>query len=534
MPRLLAACVLLLSALLVVAACEPAAPEVEISIVSGSENKALEPIIQQWGADNGVAVAVTYLGSVDMSLALGDGRQVPFDAVWPANSLWLELGDRQRVVRHAKSILRSPVVFGVKKSIAERLGWTTDPNVTVQDILAAAQSGAFRFAMTSATQSNSGASAYIGFLYAMAGNPDVLDTAHLNDPAVQERIASLLGRVDRGSGSSGWLKDTLVAHPDRFDAMVNYEAMVIEGNRQLVRAGNEPLCAIYPVNGLMVADSPLGYVDKGDAKKEAAFLALQSHLLSPEVQQEIEAMGRRTGLLGMQVTSPARDVWNPAWCIDTERAITPVPVPSQAVIREALDLYQTVLRKPSLTVWVLDISGSMKGAGIDALREAMVTLLDPETAKRTLLQPSARDITIVIPFNERVEAAWRVEGNDVTALEALLRKTQSLQAGGGTRLYPALMAAFEALRPYHDQGVLFDYLPAIVAMTDGKSDLDGREELLAAIRTSEWRGDVPIHTIAFGQSDETQLEELSQITIGRLFESHGNLPQTLRTAKGYN
>jgi len=63
--------------------------------------------------------------------------------------------------------------------------------------------------------------------------------------------------VNRSSGSSGWLKDAFVSHLDRFDAMFNYEAMLIEANQTFTRNKQEPLCAIYPEDGLMVADSPL-------------------------------------------------------------------------------------------------------------------------------------------------------------------------------------------------------------------------------------------------------------------------------------
>ncbi|MCB1218982.1 substrate-binding domain-containing protein, partial [bacterium] len=205
-------------------------------------------------------------------------------------------------------------------------------DITVQAIQNAARDGAFRLAMTSATQSNSGASAYFGFLYALAGNPDVLTLDGLNDPALQEQVRDLLGQVDRSSGSSGWLKDSLVTHYDEFDAMFNYEALVIEANQALTAAGKEPLYVIYPANGLSVADSPLGYVDKGDAAKEEAFLALQAYLLSPPVQARLVSLGRRAGLIGLAADQADPQVWNSAWGIDLARAIAPIPTPSSEVI----------------------------------------------------------------------------------------------------------------------------------------------------------------------------------------------------------
>ena len=506
----------------------------DLTIVSGSENEGLEPIIMDWAADKGVTVAMKYLGSVDISLALENGSAMPYDAVWPANSLWIELGDTGRVVKHRKSIFRSPVVLGVAKSKAEQLGWAGATDVRIQDILAAAEKGDLTFAMTSATQSNSGASAYIGFLYALSGDPAMLQQADLDDKAVQDRVRRLLGKVDRSSGSSGWLKQMLVAHPDRFGAMFNYEAMIIEANQELTAQGKEPLCAVYPANGIMVADSPLGYVDKGDADKEALFLELQDYLLSKPVQDRLRDAGRRAGLLGMAVEGGDSRVWNPDWCIDAERDIAPVPTPDQTTIRAALDLYQTGLRKPSLTVWVLDVSGSMAGQGIDGLHQAMFTLLDPQTARRNMLQPSARDITVVIPFNHEVLGTWAVDGADPRQLADLLTRTQRLEAGGGTDLYRALIAALDVLQGYAGQGALEDHLPAIVALTDGASETVNRAAFLQHLRAMPFADDVPIHTIAFGQSDEQQLGELSEQTLGRLFHSKGNLPQTLRKAKGYN
>ena len=506
----------------------------DLSIVSGSENKGLEPIIMAWARDNDVTISMTYLGSVDISLALESGAAMPYDAVWPANSLWIELGDTQRVVKHDKSIFRSPVVLGVKRSEAARLGWANSDDVEIQDILDEAEKGTFRFAMTSATQSNSGASAYIGFLYAMAGNPDILQMQQLEDPKVQDQVKRMLGKVDRGSGSSGWLKEMVVKHPDRFGAMFNYEAMIIEANQELVRTGQEPLCAIYPANGMMVADSPLGYVDKGDKDKEDLFLELQEYLLTKPVQEQLRNAGRRAALIGLGVEGGDPAVWNPNWCIDAARDIAPVPTPQQDVIRSALELYQTGLRKPSLTIWVLDVSGSMSGEGIQGLREAMFALLDPATAKRTMLQPAKRDITIVIPFNHEVLGVWTVEGNDPAKLANLLDLTQQLDSGGGTDLYRALVAAIEQLTAYADKGELQDRLPAIVAMTDGASEVDNRDVFLAYLKSAPFGRDIPIHTISFGKADEQQLGELSENTLGRMFDSKGNLPGTLRKAKGYN
>ena len=147
------------------------------------------------------------------------------------------------------------------------------------------------FCMTSATQSNSGASAYIGFLYALLGKHEGLTAGDLQNPDLQQEIRSLLAGVERSSGSSDWLKDLFLTGD--YDAMVNYECLIIDANEQLVSEGKEPLYAVYPYDGLSIADSPLGYVDHGDEDKENAFLKFQEELMSSDSQTAIEATGRR-------------------------------------------------------------------------------------------------------------------------------------------------------------------------------------------------------------------------------------------------
>ena len=62
--------------------------------------------------------------------------------------------------------------------------------------------------MSSATQSNSGAGAYLAMLNAAIGKGDVLTEADLADPDMRDK-AKRLARAESSaaSGSSGWLAD---------------------------------------------------------------------------------------------------------------------------------------------------------------------------------------------------------------------------------------------------------------------------------------------------------------------------------------
>ena len=376
--------------------------------------------------------------------------------------------------------------------------------------------------MTSATQSNSGCSAYIGFLYALLGGPEVITSEELADPALGDEITALLAGVDRYSGSSDWLKDLFLT--GGYDAMVNYECLIISANQTLEERGEETLYAVYPYDGLSLADSPLGYLDNGDGTKEEAFLTLQDYLLSDEVQQRIQRTGRRTGYEG--VSAGNKDIFRAGWGIQPDRVLSPIRMPAADVLFECLDLYQTQFRKPSLTVYCLDYSGSMYGGGRQQLVAAMAQILIQENAAANLLQASAEDVNILIPFDSEARGVYTAAGNGAE-LEGLYAQVDAESTDGGTNLYAAAREALKVLQGYD----LDRYTPAIILMTDGMSDGSYRNFR----RDYEALGrDIPVFSIMFGDADPEQLEDLAGLTHARVFDGREDLVEAFRSVKGYN
>lgn len=526
-----ALCLLVLVGPLIVSGCGLfRGSEVHLTIVSGSENESLEPLVANFARRRGYDIEMTYMGSVDMMLAMST-PEFAYDAVWPAHSLWIALGDEDlNRVRHEESIMRSPVVFGIRKSLAEELGFV-GCEVTVGDILAATERGNLRFMMTNATQSNSGATAYLGFLYSFLGQPDVITEEDLCSEDLRANMTALLSAVNRSSGSSGWLKDLYLESGARYDGMVNYEALIIEANQELLKEREEPLYVVYPVDGQAIADSPLGYVDKGDPEKERVFLELQEYLLSEDVQAELLKNGRRTGLVGMTSAEVDKRVFNPDWGIDTERVINQIRLPAPDVVREALRMYQEVFRKPSFTVFALDYSGSMEGEGERTLEAAMTLLLDQERASEYMLQTGPSDVTVVIPFAGRPLAVWATTGNDQDTLNGLLTRIVRADPGGDTDIYLPVLEALDVIK---EQGATPDtYQTAIILMTDGRSNSEGTLRLIREVWDDEgW--DVPVFGILFGDADAEQVEAIAELTRGRVFDGTQDLVSAFRKAKGYN
>ena len=494
-----------------------------LNILSGSENEVLEPILEEFEKQNNVNINMTYEGSVDIMQELQNGAE-NYDAVFPANSIWISMGDTNLKVKNQKSITTTPVVFGIKKSVAEKLGFV-GKDVTTKDILEKIQSKELSFMMTSATQSNSGATAYLGFIYALLGNPEVITAEDLDNEELKTNLTTILSGVNRSSGSSDWLKDLFLESD--YDAMVNYESIIIDTNKELVARGEEPLYVIYPQDGLGIADSPLGYIDNSNKEKEEIFLKLQDYLISDEVKPKLLELGRRTSFaINFENSNP--ETFNSDWGIDTKKVLNVMKMPTADVIQKALNMYQTELRKPSLTVYCLDYSGSMAGNGVTSLRSAMSMLLDQTKAKNYMLQASTKDVTIVIPFDNNVLDIWKAEGNDETTLLELQSKIDSLDPQGGTDIYKPLIKAMDEIKKYN----VSDYTTSIILMSDGKSNVNSYNQVV-----EEWNQenlDIPIFSITFGESDDRELQALADFSTARVFDGKDNLEKAFKQAKGYN
>ena len=497
-----------------------------LKIVAGSENKELEPIIEEYAKNNKQSIEIDYLGSLDIMRMLSD-EEIKYDAAWPASSIWLNMGDTNHILKYQETTSQSPVVFGIKKSLAEELGFV-GRDVTVKEIIDAINSGKLKFTMTSATQSNSGASAYLGFLNALAAEKDGLTSEDLQNEDLQNEIISLLSGVERSSGSSNWLTELFLSGD--YDAMVNYEQLVIATNKALEDDGKEPLYLVYPVDGLSISDSPLAYIDRGDEKKEEAFRKFQEYILSDEAQSKIEATGKRSAY--GTVREENRAIYNKNWGIDLDKTLSPIRFPRADVIMEALNMYQSEFKKPAFTIYVLDYSGSMDANdGYVQMNEAMNQVLVPENARANLLLGTKKDITYVIPFSDGVLGVLEAKGNG-DELESLYTDlSENYRTQTSTSMYEAIDEAVNILND--NKEMLKDYSPAVVVLTDGKANGRMRfDELNDSYARLNY--DVPIFGILFGDAVEDDLKEIATMSKARVFDGRSDMIKAFQNVKGYN
>lgn len=490
-----------------------------LNILVSSENKDLESVIENYIKGKDYNVNIEYAGTLEIMEKLNNGEE--YDAVWISNSIWLYMLDDSVNISNSKCTSINPVIFGITKSKAEELGFV-EKDIYTQDIVDSISSGNLKFSMSNPTTTNSGASAYLGLLSTLAGNPEVLKEENLNDEILKEKVTTLFSGLERSSGSEEFLEELFLA--GEYEAVVTYESSIINLNKQLEAQGKETLYAVYPIDGVSISDAPFAYIDNNDEKKKAAFTDLQSYILSDEGQKVLQEKGRRTWYGGVSSTVD-KTIFRTEWGINTEKYISPIKYPSTSVIRASLALYQAELRKPVHVVFCLDYSGSMTGEGYEELISAMQYILS-EKAQEEYLQFSSKDKIDIIPFSTNVIDTWSTSNGEDT--DEILNNIKTLEPNGSTAIYPATAEALQILAD-EDRDT---YNTSVILMTDGQGNIGKYEDLLKIYNNIG--KEIPIYSIMFGYASESQLNEMAKMSNGKIFDGKTDLIKAFKEVRGYN
>ena len=490
------------------------------SLISSSENKVFEEQIKSFAKKNKIDIDISYDDTLKITRRLNQGEK--YDAVWLANSIWTYAVDSNVTrISDTKATSINPIVFGIRKSKAEELGFV-DKEVYTDDLVRVVQEGKLKFSMPNPTTTNSGASAYLGILTSLAGNPEVLTQEMLEDEELKEKLKNFFSGVERSSGDEAYLEEMFVKGD--YEAVFTYESSIININKKLEAAGKEILYAIYPVDGVSISDSPIGYIDQKDEHKKEQYQLIANYLVSDEGQALLAKNGRRTWYGGV-TDSADKSIFNPNWGIDTTHYISPLKYPSTTVIKQALTLYQNSLRKPVHVVFCLDFSGSMWGEGIDQLRDAMDYILT-DRAANDFLQFTGEDIIEVIPFNSKVDTVWSSHSDE--ELLVLNDKIKNLDPNGGTALYPAAQKAISLLQDEDTS----KYNTSVIVMTDGAGNVGKYSDLENYYHSIN--SNIPIYSIQFSAADITQLEKMAKLSNGKVFDGRNSLIDAFMEVRGYN
>ena len=489
-----------------------------LNILAGSELKDMVPILDDARAATGVKVNLTYVGSLDGAERIAEGTTA--DAGWFGSDRYIGLAGASTKVLAREKIALSPVVLGVRADVAKQLGWSSG-KASWKDIVAAAGSGKLPFAMTNPTVSNSGFSALVSVASALAGGAAL--SATTIDSAGLKRF---LSGQQLTAGSSGFLVDAFVNAQDRLAAMVNYESVLVSLNES-GRLKNK-LVLVYPTEGIVTADYPLMLLK---ADKRDAYTKLTQYLAKPEVQAKMQQLTARRAVTPGVKADPRL----------SSSLLVEASFPANVeVTRLLLDQYQSTLRRPANTVYVLDTSGSMGAPGrLDALQTAMKGLAGADDSlSGVFTRFSPRENVTVVSFSTAVNDVqnWKITSSDPTSpeLTALRVHIDGLTAGGSTAIYSALDRGYdEALAAAKADSTA---VTSIVLMTDGENN----RGMSASDFIDRMRGrpsgeqDIRIFTIRFGEANPDELQQIADITGGKVFDGRsGNLAQVFKEIRGY-
>lgn len=486
-------------------------------ILANPDNKDFMEELVKYGKGEHINVYVEYADDLEAVDMLEEDNN--YDAVWMSNSVWLYMLNNARV-SNSKSISINPVVMGIKKSKAKELGFV-DNEIKNKDILNAVSSGKLKYVMTSVTKTNTGLTAYLGFLNSLAGSPEILTSDMLNDKDLVTNLKSLFSGVERVSGSTSFLKDMFVNSND-YEAVIATESSLININKQLENSNKETLYLLYPSDGVAINDSPFAYVDRGQEKLEK-FNTLQSYLLSLSTQKELEKLGKRTWYGGTN-SNADKSVFKTSYGIDTTKYLMPLKYPSKKVMNEAIALYIAELRKPAAVAFCLDYSGSMYGRGERELKSAMEFILDADKASEERLQFSKYDKIFVIPFDSDNRTVLSGSGDNT---KKLIERINEADPSGGTNIYGCTVEAFKQLEKTGK-----DYTKTVILMSDGYSNMGSFDDVMSYY--SSMTEKIPVYSIMFGQSSEDELGNLANLTNAKVFDGRTSLIRAFKEVRSYN
>ena len=491
----------------------------DIKVLSSYENRDLEDVVKKYAKKENIDLSFTYMGDLDIVEELNKNKE-NYDAVWISNSIWLYMLENTYTVSESKSITISPVVMGIKKNKASELG-LINKEIYNKDLLDLIKNKQIKYVMSSVTQTNTGATAYLGFLNSLAGSPEVLTSEMLDNENLINDMKNVFSGVERVSGDEEYLEEMFI-NGDLYEAIITSESSLISINKKLKQNKKEELYLIYPKDGVAINDSTFAYIDNGLNKNEK-FLTIQKYLLDDEFQQELIKLGRRTWYGGTN-DKVDKTVFNPSWGIDTNKYLITTKYPSKIVMTKAINLYIEELRKQTHVVFCLDYSGSMNGDRIYDLRNAMDYILSYDKASSDKLQFSKGDKITVVTFSSGVNYVWTSTGHDT---ESLIKKINSADVGGGTALYDAVIKGFEILENESD-----DYTKTIIAMTDGEINSGYFNQMSDKYDRLDKK--IPVYSIAFGNANEEEILEIANYTNAKVFDGRNELLQAFKEVRGYN
>lgn len=163
------------------------------------------------------------------------------------------------------------------------------------------------------------------------------------------------------------------------------------------------------------------------------------------------------------------------------------------------------------------------------MKSAVNNLLTGQVSKYANIRD--REEVIVVPFNERPYDAAKFDNKNVTQLNQYV---QNLRMDGGTAMFDSVSAAMIELAK--DKQVNGDkYRYSVIVFTDGASNQGSNSQEFQSWYQQQGfeKGSIRVFAISFGDADMNQLNQLTSITGGAVFDGKSSLAKAFRDIRSY-
>jgi len=395
------------------------------------------------------------------------GEYVP-DAFSPSNFLWADMLRADGIALDEIAEVTAPNTAGiiVKKSRLDLI--TTDGKLDIPKLLTNVSSGSFAMGYTNPYQSSTGLNFLLTVLNAFAdGNESEM---------LSPDVASAFEAFQTGVP---FVAQTTIQMRDAAQGSGVLDAMVME-NQSWVNVTGMGDYTFIPFG--VRHDSPLYATPEADAA-------------------EREVLEQFAEFIAQQQAAVDRFGFNQTPDYESSYAVD-----DGSVIARAQGLWKQKKSggRPIAAVFVADVSGSMEGARLRNLQEALIESSD--------LISSSNAIGLVT-YSEQVNVDLYVRDFDVQQKSLFIGAVERLSAGGRTATNDAVLVAANLLIEFQAQHP--EHKAVVFVLSDGERN---RGQSLEDVQDAlEWSG-IPVHSIAYEVQSE-ELKQLSSLAEGAYVES---------------
>lgn len=478
----------------------------------------------------------------------------PQPVIWsPASTSWVaQVADSQgkALVPDPKSFARTPVVMAMPEQMARTLGWP-NKSIGLNDLhdlcldpkgwgkFGGANSiwGSFKLGKTNPTTSTTGLNILLMQNYAAAKKTTGLTEADIT--AGNQFSKELESCVIHYGDTTGNVLDRVYKRDQNGQSLNYVSAIAVEetsvinfnlGNptSRVIKAGEqltkpkERLVAVYPSEGSLESDNPIVALGTPAAwvtpEQRTAAEAFAKFVQTPAAQSVL-------GDFGFRPVDPAA---KPGGLVTQENGVDPtkptvrLEAPSVSVVSAATQQWNGI-RKPSSTLELIDISGSMKesagqGSNMTRMDGAITSSIDTLDHFRPTDKLGVWAFTTNIPNNIAELRPVTPIGGDAENLAQEIKKLTPLN---GTPLYDTILAAYREMKKHAEPG----RINAIIVLSDGEDansqiSLDDLKRELRGPSEGDDPAPVRIFPIIYGQdAPPDALREIAEASGGQVFNA---------------